>query len=137
MEGVNRVTLSVEIGQEHPTARFHSPTIDSFGIELVSDGLTASRFVYVHSFDLDALAGFFEDLADSWKGWDGEKSWRSIEHELLITATSDALGHCLLTFTLRDGPNDTWKTTVSGFTIGAGEDMAVVAREMRAWAGSA
>ena len=136
MESVSDVALSVDIGHGHPTARFHSATIDSFGIELVSDGLTASRVVYVHDFDLDALAGFFQDLADSWKGWDGEKSWHSIESDLLIRATSDDLGHCLLTFTLSDGPIHTWQTTVSGFAISAGEDMAAVASEMRAWAGT-
>jgi hypothetical protein len=130
------MNLTVHIGQGQPTARFHSATTDSFGIDLLSDGLTASRSVYIHSFDINALAAFFEDLADSWKGWEGEKSWHSIEHELLITATSDALGHCLLTFTLRDGPNYTWKTTVGGFEISAGEDMAAVAREMRSWAGT-
>ncbi len=137
---------SVMIGHGSPTAVFRSArrsTSDdpyagsNFVVELHSDGVDAVRSVFMFSFDWDALAAFFSDLADSWRGWEGEKSWESIEHDLRVTATSDPLGHCLLTFTLRDGPNYTWETVVGGFKIDAGEDMAAVASEMRAWADSA
>lgn len=102
-------------------------------VEVHSDDLDAIRSIYVHSFDLSSLAALFSDLADSWSGWEGEKSWHSIEHELLITAASDNLGHCLLTFTLQNGPNYTWRAIVGGFIVDAGEEMAAVAREISAW----
>ncbi|MEM8924076.1 MAG: hypothetical protein AAGD35_11290 [Actinomycetota bacterium] len=60
------MTLTVQIGRGHPTARFHSATNDSFDIDLLADGLTASRSVYIDGYELNALAAFFEDLADSW-----------------------------------------------------------------------
>lgn len=136
------MTDRVTIGRGAPTAVFRSASRgesddpyagSSFVVELHSDGLDAIRSVFMFSFDWDALANLFSDLADSWRGWEGEKSWESIEHDLRIAAVSDILGHCLLTFTLRDGRNYTWKTVVDGFKIDAGEDMAAVARDMRAW----
>lgn len=134
---------AVTIGHGSPTAVFRNaqrsdsddPYAGSnFVAELHGDGVDAVRSVFMFSFDWNALAAYFADLAESWRGWEGENVWESIEHDLRITATSDRLGHCHLTFTLRDGPNYTWETTVSGFAISAGEDMAAVAREMRAWA---
>lgn len=105
----------------------------SFAAELHDDGLQVIQSVYVFNFCWNALAAFFHDLADSWRGWDGEKSWHSIEHHLTITATSDPLGHCNLEFTLQHSPNFSWTVTVDGFRIDAGEDMAATAREVRAW----
>ena len=136
------MTDHVVIGRDNPTAIFRSFSREesddpyagsSFVVELHSDGLEAIRYVSMFNFEWDALANFFSDLASSWRGWEGEKSWESVEHHLRITAVSDSLGHCLLTFTLRDGPKYTWKTVVSGFKIDAGEDMAALAREMRSW----
>jgi hypothetical protein len=140
------MTDHVVIGRGTPTAVFRSVSREesddpyassSFVVELCSDGLNSTRSVFMLSLDWDALASLFSDLANGWRGWEGEKSWESIEHDLTITAVSDSLGHCLLTFTLRDGANYTWKTVVGGFKIDAGEDMAAVARDMRAWVDNA
>lgn len=134
--------FNVEIGTGSPRAVFRSDrrvrsadpyTGSSFIAELHDDGLAATQSVFVFSFDWDALAAFFEDLAESWKGWEGERAWHSIEHHLAISATSDPLGHCNFQFTLQNGPDPTWKTTLAGFRIDAGEDMAATAREVRAW----
>jgi hypothetical protein len=40
------------------------------------------------------LAGFFAELAASWRGWRGERTYESIEHDLRIVATHD--GHVRL-----------------------------------------
>jgi hypothetical protein len=34
----------------------------------------------------------FRDMAESWKGWNGEKVWAALDGELRITATSSSLG---------------------------------------------
>lgn len=106
---------------------------EGFVFELRADGLQIARHVFMFSFDWDALAAFFVDLADSWRGWDGEESWRSIEHDLSITATSDGGRHVNLEFTVRDGSNGSWSVTAGGFSIDAGEDMTTAARNIRAW----
>ena len=140
------MTDAVTIGHGSPTAVFRNaqrsdsddPYAGStFVTELHSDGVDAMRSVFMFSFGWDALTAYFADLADSWRGWEGEKAWESIEHDLRVTATSDRLGHCHLTFTLCDGPDYTWKITVGGFVLSAGEDLAAVAREVRSWAESA
>ena len=102
-------------------------------IDVSADGVRSSRTVFMFSFDWEALATFFADMSDSWRGWDGERSWNSIEHDLSITARSDDFGHCHLEFTVRDGPNYSWETRIGGFSIDGGEDMSRVARSIREW----
>ena len=58
---------------------------------------------------------FFQDLAKNWKGWDGEKSWESLEGDLDIFASSDKLGHVTLTFRLGNanrGLDEDWVLVV-------------------------
>ena len=45
---------------------------------------------------------FFEDLAENWKGFDGEKQWSSLEGEFSLICISDSLGHFALEVTIRD-----------------------------------
>jgi len=85
-------------------------------------------------FDWDALVAFFEDLANSWRGWDGLKEWASVEHDLSISAESDDLGHCILQFVVRDGPTHTWETSLGQFAIDGGEDLVKFASAVRSWA---
>ncbi|MDJ0953214.1 MAG: DUF6228 family protein [Acidimicrobiia bacterium] len=104
-----------------------------FVFGLNADGLQIERRVFMFSFDWDALIAFFSDLADSWQGWDGHKSWHSIEHDLSIAATADGGRHVNLEFTVRDGPHGSWSVTAGEFSIDAGEDMTTAARNIRAW----
>ncbi|MGI8495548.1 MAG: DUF6228 family protein [Pyrinomonadaceae bacterium] len=63
-----------------------------------------SSFTDVYAFDpFDSnLVRFFEDLAENWKGFDGEKEWSSLEGEFSLTCTSDNLGHFALEVTIRN-----------------------------------
>ncbi len=47
---------------------------------------------------------FFKDLATSWRGWQGQKEWSSLEGELRFSATCDSTGHTSLSVRLRSGP---------------------------------
>jgi hypothetical protein len=107
---------------------------DSFVIELQVYGLRVERVVFMYRFDWDNLVAFFSDLAESWRGSEGEKSWHSAEGDLSINATVDRLGHWNMEFTVRDGETSSWQADVDGFTINAGEDMASASRSIRAWA---
>lgn len=51
----------------------------------------------------------FRDLARDWKGWDGKRSWASIEGELTLSATCDSAGHTMLTVELRRQTRDAWR----------------------------
>ena len=48
-------------------------------------GLDASRDAYEYE-GYGALAEFFRGMADSWRGWSGERSFASLEGDLDITA---------------------------------------------------
>lgn len=107
---------------------------ESFTVTIEDEGLRAARGVFVFSHDWAALTSFFADLAESWRGWDGTKEWRSIEGDLEIEARSDPGRHCLLSFTVRNGPVYTWTARVNDISIDAGEDLASLAEAVRNWA---
>lgn len=54
--------------------------------------------------DWETLADFFIDLAKAWKGFEGQRHYRTVEHDIEIRVTSDASGHNHFTLVLRDGP---------------------------------
>lgn len=45
----------------------------------------------------------FEQVANEWKGWSGEKTWTSLEGEFDLAATSDSMGHITLMASIRSG----------------------------------
>lgn len=105
---------------------------ESFVVELNGDGLRINRDVFIFGDQWESLAEYFENLAVNWRGWNNTKTWQSIEGDLRIDATYEQLGHCLLTFDV-NGPNQSWRTTLNGFIIAAGEDMNTAAQSVRAW----
>jgi hypothetical protein len=55
------------------------------------------------------LADLFAYFAENWKGWEGSKSWNSLEGELSREAHSDKLGHVYMTVTLCEGSPAHWR----------------------------
>jgi len=51
----------------------------------------------------EPLPKFFQSLADSWRGWEGEKHWASLEGELRLSASIDHTGHIKLRIHLKSG----------------------------------
>ena len=101
------------------------PTVISAAID--GPGLTATVAAYDDRYG--QLAVFFEALADSWRGWEGERIFSSLEGELEIKARHD--GHVRLAIRLRrvDGPG-LW-TVHADVTVDPGEDIAAAARDVR------
>ena len=50
---------------------------------------------------LSTLSSFFSELAAQWRGWEGERQWRSLEAEAALSATHDRLGTITLAVRLR------------------------------------
>jgi hypothetical protein len=76
----------------------------------------------------DGLNAYWADLAESWRGWSGEKAWRSIEGDLDFSATSDRTEHVTLKVTLAYRAPWRWQTQailaieagqLDGFAAGA------------------
>ena len=45
---------------------------------------------------------FFQELAVSWRGWDGVKTWEDLEHRVGLPETCDKTGHITLMVAMRD-----------------------------------
>lgn len=75
---------------------------ESFRVTIRSKHLYSFTDVYIFDpYDFN-LVRFFQDLAENWKGFKGEKKWNSLEDEFRLTCTSDNLGHFALEIVIRD-----------------------------------
>jgi hypothetical protein len=83
----------------------------------------------------DGLDSFLSSLAEDFRGWEGARTWHSLEHDLTISAEHHSGGHVHLTWGIHDRPPfEEWHfeaTTVHA----AGEDMRNLAAEVRALLG--
>lgn len=93
--------------------------------------LKAGKSVYEGYTDgFEQLARFFEELAASWRGWSGERTYESIEHDLRIVATHD--GHVRLRVRLWQSTDpDGWKLETA-LRLDAGEQLSQAALDISA-----
>jgi uncharacterized protein DUF6228 len=61
-------------------------------VMLTAVGLSAKERVY-DALSFEGFPEFFAALASSWKGWEGEQRWESMEGNFRIRASSDRTGH--------------------------------------------
>ena len=74
---------------------------------------------------------WFQTLADDWRGWDGERRWRSLENGLLIRARHVG-NRVVLRFRLQpDARPPEWQVQVA-IPVDPGEDLTSIAREVKA-----
>jgi hypothetical protein len=88
---------------------------------------------FMLGYEWENLARYFLELQELWKGWDGEKSWNSVEHDLAVAATSDGHGHCHFHITVRNGAIPTWQASMADLEVDAGEDLTRLAQSVRQW----
>ncbi len=95
-------------------------------------GLSAERQVYEpeECGGYGALAAFFDEMAEAWRGWEGPREWYSLEGELTITAVHD--GHVRMATHLTTGFGEHEWTLKADVVIDPGEDLANAADEVRA-----
>ena len=106
-------------------------TVDLLDVRLRDVGLNASKDVpggYVDG--AWGLVRFFEELAEAWRGWQGERIFESVEHDLRIVATHD--GHVRLDVLLRQTTHlYGWRVEMS-LRLDVGEQLARAARDLAA-----
>ncbi|GAA2247888.1 hypothetical protein GCM10010104_50410 [Streptomyces indiaensis] len=97
---------------------------------VTAQGESARIEVVVRTWDGDGLDAFLAELAEGFRGWNGTRTWRSLEGDLTLAA-EHAESHVRLTWGLHDRlPDDEWRFEMT--TIHApGEDMRSLAIEMR------
>jgi len=57
----------------------------------------------LYDFAMYRLGEFFTELADHWRGWEGELRWKSVENHARPSAKSDRTGHITLFFEIHEG----------------------------------
>lgn len=73
--------------------------LESYTLDLEAPDFRASVRVSNPGYGLPPSV-LFERLASQWTGWKGTEEWKSMEGELVISATCDRTGHVNLLFTL-------------------------------------
>ncbi len=100
-----------------------------FRVTIRSQNMSGSTMVYAFDpFDY-SLTKFFEELAENWKGIDGEKVWTSLEGEFKLVCTSDSLGHFGIRVTIR---NDLDTLSIKTIYVEAGQ-LEKIAAEVKAF----
>ena len=105
--------------------------ISEYTVKVNADGLTASAPV-ITTADGYGLPGFIQQLADDFRGWEGTRSWRSLEDQLRIDASWKHGGHVALLFHLTPSVEDKWTLAVE-FTLEAGEELRSLGEELAAF----
>lgn len=137
----NEINPGVRVGGDHDRAislRFHQLTRSFPDVrdDLMRDFLVTARGesarieVIVRTWDGDGLDVFLAELAEEFRGWEGARTWRSLEGGLTLSA-EHAGSHVRLIWGLHDRLADgEWRfeTTTSH---APGEDMRRLAIEMR------
>ncbi len=101
-------------------------------VELLADGLRA-RFdkVLFSPWEHDDLLEFLDGLAADFRGWTGERTWRT--NHLTLDAGFGSGGHIQLDWTLCPTTiSPPWRTTVTTW-IEAGEQMSALAADARSF----
>jgi hypothetical protein len=125
------------VGREADGLRFEQvqravdPRFRSVVVRLRVPGLDASRRVWAHyATGFDELVAFFNGLAADWRGWQGERTYESLEHDLRLTAAHD--GHVRLLVQLQEtSGRDGWSAT-GVVQLDPGEEMTRAAGDVAA-----
>jgi hypothetical protein len=109
--------------------RLPAGSAELLAVTIRDAGLEAGLTVYGgYSEGIEPLAAFFEELAESWRGWPGERTCESIEHDLRIVATHD--GHVRLKVRLRQSTDPDGWTAEAALSLEPGEQLSQAARDI-------
>ena len=113
--------------------RFHSRNGDYFIASIDGDGPQAAVRVWGYT-DCELLVDLFESIARDWRGWQGERTWSSIEGEFHIAVSTTSTGRVTIAVQLahNDG-EDGWRLTIPVFAE-AGQ-LESIARHVAAFFG--
>jgi hypothetical protein len=110
--------LRIEFFDRLPESR--TSPIDSFVVKVTRYDLFTATKVWA-GYTSSHPAEWFCELAESWRGWQGERQWESMEHELRLVATNDRRGHIALGIQLRSGFSDYDWSVAATIMVDAGQ----------------
>ena len=83
--------------------------LPTWQVLLSGTGLTAGLVAPEATWEPRSLAGFVGDIADDWRGWDGDRTWQSEEAELRLTARHNGTNTVLICVEVEDGAPPRWQ----------------------------
>jgi hypothetical protein len=122
-DGAACVRLSLERGGSDYDPDFFHVDVKA-GAPLIGDHC-------VVTFNGDRLDGFFGELEERWRGWDGIRRWDAVEHGLSVEATHNGGVVELLFIVRRDFKPDAWELRVP-ILIAPGESLKRISSSI-AW----
>ncbi|MCX4970829.1 DUF6228 family protein [Streptomyces sp. NBC_00654] len=132
------LTVRVGVPGEQAVHLLFSEPTRPYGDEPTLDFIVRARSRWVsietsvRTWDGDGLDSFLSSLAEDFRGWEGARTWHSLEYDLALSAEHRSGGHVHLTWGIHDRPPaEEWHfetTTVHA----AGEDMQRLAEEIHA-----
>lgn len=126
-DGRTRLTFADPLGQ--------GDVADYLTVRVEAPDLLACRQVYAGSSEGFAhLARYFDSLAESWRGWPGERVFESAEGDLCLSATHD--GHVRVSILLRESDKPRGWRVSAELHIEPGEQLSSIARDVSVLAGS-
>jgi Family of unknown function (DUF6228) len=110
-------------GVRYVTVRLRTPGLDA-----------AVRICARYATGFDELVAFFGELADGWRGLQGERTYESLEHDLRFTAVHD--GHVRLSICLQQTSTPSGWSASAVIQLGPGEELIQAAADLAAllWA---
>jgi hypothetical protein len=83
-------------------------------IDLQDHGLMLHADAY--PFMAESLPTFLLELAGSWRGWDGVKTWGTLEGELSLSFSHNKVGYVFVKVEVRHPTQQRWRCQ-TGFTL--------------------
>ncbi|WP_225625377.1 DUF6228 family protein [Streptomyces werraensis] len=103
---------------------------------VTAHGCWGSVRTTVETWGGDGLDTFLASLAEDFRGWQGERTWHSLCHDLTLSAEHRSGGYVRLGWAISDGaPGEEWRFETSTWHE-AGEDMRTLAADIRAFIAS-
>ena len=100
-------------------------------VRLRAPGLDAAVRVCAHyATGFDELVAFFGELADGWRGWQGERTYESLEHDLRFTAVHE--GHVRLSSCLQQTSTPSGWSASAVIQLDPGEELIQAAADLAA-----
>ena len=108
--------IEIRSSRGRRSLRLHSRSGDYFTASIEGDGVQATKSIWGYT-DCELLVQLFESIARDWTGWQGERAWESIEHDLRLVITSRSTGQITIRVTLRDYHEEQdWQLAIPIFT---------------------
>jgi len=82
---------SVRDGTELVLSALDYPASDAMDVAVVGPVVSARKATSTYHVGSPAL--FFERMAATWRGWEGELRWATLEDDFRLIATTNKLGH--------------------------------------------